>query len=239
MTESVAPRQAALVSRRELLLGFLFPVAVIGGAIVLLAALRGPSPELPSPIPLTLAVSLLEAILILPPWYLVIRRLGGSWADLGFREFLAGHMAMGCALWIASYFILLAWFILLALLGVAPEVPEILPFFGGGLGGFLLAILAGAMLAPLAEEIYFRGFLFAGLRGYIGPAPAIVLSSAIFALFHLSLTLSVPIFILGCFLAWLYHFSGSLWPSIALHVLRNAAAIGCAYLLEVFPPAGF
>jgi hypothetical protein len=120
-----------------------------------------------------------------------------------------------------------------------PEIPPGLVFPGPGI---VLTFLALAMWTPLTEEVFFRGFIFAGLSSRWGVTGAMVISALIFSLFHdplilvapfnLDLYLShnatgvlFPIFITGLLLAWLYHQTGSLWASIAAHAGQNAAAL--------------
>ncbi len=91
---------------------------------------------------------------------------------------------------------------------------------------FLLVVLWG----PLAEEIFFRGFIFSGLRARIGPGRAILLSALIFTLFHVDPRVMVPIFVTGALLAWLYHRSGHIWSPFLAHASQN----GIAFALSVW-----
>jgi membrane protease YdiL (CAAX protease family) len=81
------------------------------------------------------------------------------------------------------------------------------------------------VVAPLAEELFFRGFLYRILRGRLGLWPALVIDGSLFGAVHLTsggplaVALIAP---LGFLLCLLYERSGSLWPCIALHALNNA-----------------
>lgn len=83
----------------------------------------------------------------------------------------------------------------------------------------LLVILA----APITEEVFFRGFLFGGLRGRMSFWPAAIISGLIFGLPHLpGGALQVPpLAVFGILLAWLYERTGSLWPPIVMHLIQN------------------
>jgi membrane protease YdiL (CAAX protease family) len=61
--------------------------------------------------------------------------------------------------------------------------------------------------------------------------PAIVVSSAVFAGYHLSAWFFFPTFVLGMALGWLAFSRRSLVPAIALHVVYNAAAVAAAFLV--------
>ena len=78
---------------------------------------------------------------------------------------------------------------------------------------------------PLTEEIFFRGFIFAGLAPRLGVWRAMLVSSLVFSLFHLDPAVMVPIFITGFLLAWLYRRTGSLWPGILAHAGQNSLAL--------------
>jgi membrane protease YdiL (CAAX protease family) len=106
--------------------------------------------------------------------------------------------------------------------------PEISRIFDGT--SFPLALLfGGAIVAPFVEEVFFRGFVFAGLRRKWGWPKAAVASAALFALAHVAPTSILPIFVLGLIFAFLYQTSGSIWPGILMHILTNAVALVGAY----------
>jgi membrane protease YdiL (CAAX protease family) len=91
-----------------------------------------------------------------------------------------------------------------------------------GLWGLVFALVSACLLAPLAEEILYRGVLFRSLWNRIGVLPAAVLSAAVFAVLHFYGgygLLSVGIFGFAC--ALLYAGTGSLTTVIALHGLYN------------------
>jgi membrane protease YdiL (CAAX protease family) len=96
--------------------------------------------------------------------------------------------------------------------------------FGGGIGGLLVALLLGGVVAPVAEEVFFRGFIYAGLRARWGVGWALAVTSAVFALVHLTPGVFPPLFLMGLLLAYLYERSDSLWPSILLHAAINSIA---------------
>lgn len=94
----------------------------------------------------------------------------------------------------------------------------------------LLTFQALALMTPIIEEVFFRGFIFGGLLGRFGPRRAIIVSALVFSAFHLSLGVVIPIFITGVLLAWLYWRTGSLWAPIAAHAGQNALAVGVGVL---------
>ena len=87
-------------------------------------------------------------------------------------------------------------------------------------------------MAPLFEEIFFRGFLFRGFANSWGWGWGAAASAAVFGIAHLQLDVFVPLFALGLGLAWVYHRTGSLWTSISLHALFNGISVLAWYFLE-------
>lgn len=86
--------------------------------------------------------------------------------------------------------------------------------------GLLLVVVA-----PICEEIFFRGFLFGALRSSFRLGPAAVIAGVLFGLVHLPTGPSaVPMLsVLGVALCIVYAQTRSLYPTIALHALNNTA----------------
>lgn len=84
-------------------------------------------------------------------------------------------------------------------------------------------------IAPIAEEIFFRGFLFRGFKRWASPGIAMMLSSVAFGLVHLIPLVMVSTFLLGLLLASVVERKGSLTPAIVAHMLFNG--VGFAVLL--------
>jgi membrane protease YdiL (CAAX protease family) len=108
---------------------------------------------------------------------------------------------------------------------VRPEEQEILRQFPRSTAGIVLFVIMAVIMAPLFEEVFFRGFLFHGFATSWGWVWGAVASSAIFAVAHLQLSIVAPLFALGFALAWVYKRTGSLWTSIALHAVFNGLSV--------------
>ncbi len=84
--------------------------------------------------------------------------------------------------------------------------------------------LAGAIAAPIGEEVFFRGLLYNALKHRWGIKIAVLLSAICFALSHgspLSVVIIIP---MGLVLAIAYEKTGSLWVTISMHAVNNGAA---------------
>ncbi len=85
------------------------------------------------------------------------------------------------------------------------------------------------VLAPIAEEVFFRGYFFTALRGWRGVWPAALITGIVFGGIHAGsapAAFLVPLAAFGVGLCLLYWRTGSLYPCIALHCLNNSWAFG-------------
>lgn len=217
---------------RDVIWGTLLGAALFVAVAVLAALARARlAGEAVSGLQSTL-VAVLELVLLVPAWLLGVRKPGMRWGHLGFRRF---DLAVGClaatGLLFAGLWFNVGWNLLLQRLGW-PGQPDLLPLFGSGIGGVLLALLATAIVAPIAEETFFRGFMLPPLRQRLGLWPAVAIDAALFALIHLTPAALPPLFCLGAFMCLLFHYTGSLWPPILLHASYNTLGILVRYVLR-------
>ncbi len=99
--------------------------------------------------------------------------------------------------------------------------------FHGALSVGALAI-AATVVAPLGEELFFRGLLFGWLRSRWRWPSAAFAAAILFAFAHASWGLLAPLALAGFGLCWLYERSGSLWPPVLAHATLNAVAVVAA-----------
>src|SRR5262249_115623 len=102
-----------------------------------------------------------------------------------------------------------------------------------GAAGTGRAILSIVVLPAVGAELAFRGFILSGLCRPFKPWTAILLSSFLFALYHMNVFQLLPTFLLGAVLGLLTLRSGSLWPAMLFHLLHNGLLVGITYLHTV------
>jgi len=180
-----------------------------------------------------IGVLLLELVYLLPVVLIFAwRRI--HWKYLGFGAFKLNVVGLGCGLLIGGYIIILLHNLLLTTIGVDTQGDQIFQIFNQ-LKSPIWLFLVGAAVAPVVEEIFFRGFLFQGFRQKYGWMPAVFLSSAIFGAAHLDPVSLIPTFVLGCVLAYVYHRSNSVWPGILFHAAINSLSLCAVYAISQYP----
>jgi membrane protease YdiL (CAAX protease family) len=235
-----AEQKAPSFSRLQLVL---YPLLVIGlffvtSLAVGLAVQRGFLSQ--GSLALALLVYVLNLLFFAGGAFLLALRPGKlTWAELGIApprwRWLWLLLAAGITL------------VLLPLRGLIGLIVQ--QWFGGGLeamqsrlnlllGGelswfqFFLTLLGAGLLAPVAEELFFRGFFYTALRQRLGIVAAAMISSLVFAIGHIdALGVVAASFIMGIALALAYEYTRSLWAAIAIHAINNSLATVMLYLM--------
>lgn len=113
--------------------------------------------------------------------------------------------------------------------GFGPDVrPQpILQFFTANpeLPARLALIFTAVVVAPISEEIIFRGYLYGVIRRYAGRWWALIISAMLFAAIHGHLPSLAGLFVLAVALSLVYEASGSLWTPIFMHAAFNTMTL--------------
>ncbi|AZB44796.1 CPBP family intramembrane metalloprotease [Bacillus sp. FJAT-42376] len=95
---------------------------------------------------------------------------------------------------------------------------------------FFIAFLSAAVISPIYEEIFYRGFLYKWFRVKWGIGAGILLSSAVFTLVHIPTYNGLPVnFLSGIIFAWSYEKTKSIIPGMIIHGTFNGLAITLSY----------
>jgi membrane protease YdiL (CAAX protease family) len=100
--------------------------------------------------------------------------------------------------------------------------------------GLLAAFVALVVMAPVAEELIFRGYLFGNIRPLIGVTASVIVTSALFGLVHGQWNVGIDVAILSVFLCMLRVKTGSVWAGIFLHMAKNGLAYSFLFLAPFF-----
>lgn len=95
------------------------------------------------------------------------------------------------------------------------------------------AIFAIVLIAPIAEEIIMRGWLYGKLRNRTGVIVALVVTSLVFALMHGQWNVAIVTFALSAILCGLREITGTIWSGIILHILVNGVAFYLRYVAQI------
>ncbi len=111
----------------------------------------------------------------------------------------------------------------------APQVKLIDSILKSSVPMKVFAVFVIAVVAPVGEEIFFRGFAYQGIKNRLGAKWGAGLSSLAFAALHTNVPAFVAYFVLGLILVWLFQRTKSLTAPILAHSLNNFIAV--MYLL--------
>ncbi len=226
----VGPGWKAWMAFAALVAGF---AAAILAAVVLglFSSIFGSSLSDPPPSVNIIATVLQGGCLILAA-YLFARVAGHSkpW-DFGLRptRFLPA-VGWSALTWVSFLLVTVGWTALIGAQEAQDQLPEEL-----GVNDSNVALVAAAVLicviAPIAEEFFFRGFFFTALRSWKGIWPAAIATGIVFGAIHAGSSdpaFLLPLGFFGFALCLLYVKTGSLYPCIAVHSLNNSLAFGVA-----------
>ena len=158
------------------------------------------------------------------------RRKSLSWQEIGFCKTSFGLLAL-----IGFAGILLAGIIefIERLLDVKPGdlIPELIAPQGFVWTHFIAVLLTVGILAPIAEELIFRGVIYSWLRTRLSMVLAIALNAGLFGMIHMGypLPLMALVALMGAVFAWSFEKTGSLWVPIVLHMGQNSAVFIAIY----------
>ncbi|MEY3395614.1 MAG: hypothetical protein RL346_1850 [Verrucomicrobiota bacterium] len=96
----------------------------------------------------------------------------------------------------------------------------------------VLMVMMAVIVAPICEEVVFRGYLYPVLKKFSGMWMGCLVSALIFSAAHGSFVALLPLFIFGLVLVYLYEWTGSIWAPIAVHFLFNSATVGIQLLVR-------
>jgi len=157
--------------------------------------------------------------------WLVWRRRA-RWQDLGVKTFQPRWLAVVGGLYIVQVIAMIAVFALVELLLPQVNLDEKQSVLEFGLQGWgwWLSFVSTVVIAPVLEEIMFRGIMFTALTSRWRVWLAAIVSSLAFAFLHGQVNVGIYTFIFGLLLCWLYRKSRSIVPGIILHFLNNLVA---------------
>ena len=175
---------------------------------------------------------------VIATYLVIVRRQRGSWRDIGFRTPPLLAFLLTPLLFFGQLMALLIVNVILrAIIGnfENPQIAALTDPKGFSWLNFAFVFVVGAIIAPIVEEMVFRGLLYQWLRKHTNIVIAIILSGAIFAAAHVYPVVLLPLFVIGVVFAAVFEWTKSLWITILLHFFQNALAISFFFVLQAYP----
>ena len=218
--------------------GIVFTLIIIlfsGVSLILsLAALRGGSDQMP----IFQNIIISESIVLLPG--LIVATVSGSEVDEIFRfRKLRPLTWLLVVLFMLCIEPLVSAVNALSLLFTDNAAMDIAEQYMEQESSMLYVALVMAVIGPLAEELAFRGIIYAGLRKSGRLLSAIVLQALLFGLMHLNINQMSYAIVLGIAFGMLDEVTNSLWPGIIGHFMINFGSVVAVFLLDRFFPDAF
>ena len=173
---------------------------------------------------------LLLLLTVWAAWFFGIRKYGAAWTSMGLIG-AQGKWAypLAVAALLGSLFLTGVYASLVIAADLESLIPPPLPSDALGSGLVRLSNVAViGLIGPLAEEIFFRGFMLAAMVNTLGVLRGVIAGSALFAISHGDIGVVVPAFMSGLLLSLLYLKTRSLGPPFMAHMLQNLLALSLA-----------
>ena len=101
----------------------------------------------------------------------------------------------------------------------------------------IITFIALVVLAPITEELIFRGFLYGKLRSRLSALPAIIVVSVLFGLMHGQWNVGIVVGVMSIFLCIARELTGTIYAGILMHMIRNGVAFYLLYVNRLAMPA--
>lgn len=156
-----------------------------------------------------------------------------------FRSKFLVYALVGYALYFILYLVV-ATLIYSYVPGIDVDQEQEIGFQGAkGVVGLGLTFVSLVIIPPLVEEFLFRGFLFSAVRKYFSFLTTTLVVSVLFAVGHLQFGNDTPLlwiaavdtFVLSAILCGLREKTGSIWPGVIIHALKNGVAFTALFLV--------
>jgi len=96
--------------------------------------------------------------------------------------------------------------------------------------GFIILFIMGTVMAPISEELFYRGMIYPVFRRHVGPLWGAILAGIVFGLAHWDFWRTIPLAVGGAVLCYIYEKTGSILVSTVTHGVWNGTMSILVYL---------
>ncbi len=174
-------------------------------------------------------------VILLLIWLVTVHKYHIGWSALGVRRPPGRYFALAIPILLGMYVVaaLVSAAVIKLFYGGKASNPQVKDLTGGG--GFswtslILALITASIVAPIIEELLFRGMLYGWLRTRWSAVGGIILSAAIFSSAHAIPLILASIFVVGLTLAIVYEKTKSTLATMILHSLFNTIGVIAVFI---------
>lgn len=164
-----------------------------------------------------------------------------SWAALGIKWHKMWRWSLKSGLFYLGFIPILAVLTHLSIVfcrvtGIEPSPHPMIEILKKEKSAWYISYLitTAVFIAPVFEEIIFRGLIYQGLKKHLGVLKALLASSIVFSLLHFNAAQFLPVLGLGALLCFIFEHTGSLIPAIAVHMLNNGLFLALFLMLKEY-----
>ncbi|MBE7680121.1 CPBP family intramembrane glutamic endopeptidase [Paenibacillus sp. P13VS] len=176
----------------------------------------------------TLIGFIMSIIFTLGVYFIAIKPKKLSWKEVGLQRFSKSYWGptIGWTIVLIISTILISFvFELLFQMGTNNSKTESLQTRLTTIN-FIIAFFSAAIISPIYEEIFYRGFLYRWIRSKYGLITGMFVTSFIFMIVHIPTFHTLPYtFLAGFIFAWTYEKTNSVYPAMIIHALFNGLSI--------------
>jgi len=174
-----------------------------------------------------LGIYIMQILIITIPLILfTVVKYGSKIRDFGFNKVKIRKLILGV---IMAYLAFIGFGILISIFSflTGTEIPgfqeqeEILPLFGEDPFSLIIAFIVIVVIAPIFEEIFFRGYVLQTLIKKVNVYWGSIITALFFSFVHFEFQIFLSIFVLAIIINWLFIRFKSIWPCVAFHTLNN------------------
>ena len=160
-------------------------------------------------------------------YFIVLKPKGQSWKAVGLKPFPLREWKLIAVWTIILIVVSIVLVIGMSFIGVGTENSKTESLQSQmTLLNFTIGFVSAAIISPIYEEIFYRGFLYRFFSSRYGVLSGMLISSLIFTVVHIPTYNTLPVnFVSGLIFSWVYQKTGSIIPSILIHGIFNGIAV--------------